>query len=90
MLARVRWTVIACLTLPPSLVPLPALAAQQRALTFDDYIALPVVGDPRAFPGGRWVAYTVSTEACEPGSRRSASFQTGLMRVPLLRPVAGR
>ena len=30
---------LACLTLPASLVPLPLLA-QKRAITFDDYIAL--------------------------------------------------
>lgn len=36
------------------------LAAQRRAITFDDLINLKVVGDPQAAPGGRWVAYTVS------------------------------
>lgn len=37
------------------------LAAQKRALTFDDLIGLKVVGDPQVSPGGRWLAYTVST-----------------------------
>src|SRR2546422_9619400 len=48
------------LTLPPSLFPLPAVA-QKRALTFDDFIALPTVGDPQLSPDGRRVAYTVTT-----------------------------
>ncbi|MGH7676242.1 MAG: prolyl oligopeptidase family serine peptidase [Gemmatimonadales bacterium] len=52
---------IACLTFPLSLFPFPRVAAQQRALTVDDYLAIPVVGDPRASADGRWVAYTVST-----------------------------
>ncbi|MGH7675887.1 MAG: prolyl oligopeptidase family serine peptidase [Gemmatimonadales bacterium] len=52
---------IACLTFPLSLFPFPRVAAQQRALTVDDYLAIPVVGDPRVSADGRWVAYTVST-----------------------------
>src|SRR5437667_2600232 len=48
------------LTLPPSLFPLPVVA-QKRALTFDDFIALPSVGDPQLSPDGRRVAYTVTT-----------------------------
>jgi dipeptidyl aminopeptidase/acylaminoacyl peptidase len=36
------------------------LAAQRRAMTFDDFIGLKVVGDPQVAPGGRWLAYTVS------------------------------
>src|SRR2546426_9783921 len=45
---------------PLSLIPLPALSAQKRAITFDDYIALKSVGDPQLSPDGRWVAYTVT------------------------------
>src|SRR5438046_10633295 len=36
------------------------LAAQKRAITFEDYIALKSVSDPRLSPDGKWVAYTVS------------------------------
>ena len=42
------------LTLPPSLFPLPAVA-QKRALTFEDFIALPSVGDAQLSPDGRRV-----------------------------------
>lgn len=35
--------------------------AQRRAITFDDFIGMPVVGDPQLSPDGRHVAYTVST-----------------------------
>jgi dipeptidyl aminopeptidase/acylaminoacyl peptidase len=52
---------VLALTLPPSLFPLPVLSAQRRAITFDDFINLPVVSDPQLSPEGRWVAYTVST-----------------------------
>jgi dipeptidyl aminopeptidase/acylaminoacyl peptidase len=55
---------LACLTLPPSLVPLP-LVAQKRAITFEDYIALKAVSDPQLSPDGRWVAYTVSTPSLQ-------------------------
>ena len=37
------------------------LDAQRRALTFEDFIALPVVGDPQLSPDGRTVAHTVTT-----------------------------
>src|SRR5690349_6003989 len=50
---------IMALTLPPSLVPSPA-AAQQRVLTIDEYIGLPVVGDPQLSPDGKLVAYMVT------------------------------
>ena len=36
------------------------LAAQKRAITFEDFIALKSVGDPQLSPDGKWVAYTVS------------------------------
>jgi dipeptidyl aminopeptidase/acylaminoacyl peptidase len=55
---------LACLTLPPSLVPLP-LFAQRRAITFEDYIALKSVSDPQLSPDGKWVAYTVSTPSLQ-------------------------
>jgi len=38
-----------------------SLAAQKRAITFEDFIKLPVVSDPQLSPDGQWVAYTVST-----------------------------
>jgi dipeptidyl aminopeptidase/acylaminoacyl peptidase len=55
---------LACLTLPTSLVPLPLLA-QKRAITFEDYIALKAVSDPQLSPDGKWVAYTVSTPSLQ-------------------------
>ena len=55
---------IACFTLPPSLVPLPVFA-QKRAITFEDYIALKAVSDPQLSPDGKWVAYTVSTPSLQ-------------------------
>src|ERR1700704_1904864 len=36
------------------------LAAQKRAITFEDYIALKAVSDPQLSPDGKWVAYVVS------------------------------
>jgi dipeptidyl aminopeptidase/acylaminoacyl peptidase len=55
---------VACLTLPPSLVPLP-LAAQRRAIAFEDFIALKGVSDPQLSPDGKWVAYTVGTPSLQ-------------------------
>jgi len=49
------------LTLPASLFPLPALVAQKRALTVEDYLGLKNVGDPQISPDGKWVVYTVGT-----------------------------
>jgi dipeptidyl aminopeptidase/acylaminoacyl peptidase len=49
------------LTLPLSLVPLPALSAQKHALTVDDFLALKNVGDPQVSPDGKSVVYTVGT-----------------------------
>src|SRR5260370_42390174 len=47
------------LGLAPALDPRPA-AAQRRALTIEEYRALPSVGDPQVSPDGKWVAYTVT------------------------------
>jgi len=55
---------LACLTLPASLVP-PPLLAQKRAITFEDYIALKSVSDPQLSPDGKWVAHTVSTPSLQ-------------------------
>ena len=52
--------VLGCLTFPVSTFPFPGLSAQQRAMTIEDYLALPVVGDPQLSPDGKWVAYTVT------------------------------
>ncbi|HJQ64812.1 MAG TPA: S9 family peptidase [Gemmatimonadales bacterium] len=69
------------LTLPPSLFPLPGLSAQKRAITFEDYISLPVVSDPQLSPDGHWVAYTVSTP--------SLMENRGIARVWLLNVASG-
>ena len=74
-----RWVLV--LTLPTSLVPPPALAAQKRAITFEDYISLPVVSDPQLSPDGHWVAYTVSTP--------SLTENRGIARVWLLNVASG-
>ncbi len=61
LMRRCRWLTALVLTFPVSRLPFPELAAQGRALTVDDFLAIPVVGDPQVSPDGRWVAYTVST-----------------------------
>jgi dipeptidyl aminopeptidase/acylaminoacyl peptidase len=48
------------LLLPLFLLAGPAFA-QRRAMTVDDYLALPAVGDPQLSPDGRRVAYTLTT-----------------------------
>src|SRR2546423_9325779 len=55
-----RLLVVGCLAIPLSLFPFPGLAAQKRAMTVDDYLALKSVGDPQLSPDGKWVAYTVT------------------------------
>src|SRR5437588_506220 len=55
-----RLVAILALTFPASLFPFPSLAAQKRALTFDDFIAMKAVGDPQLSPNGKWVAYTLT------------------------------
>src|SRR5438067_2865067 len=52
--------VLGCLTFLLSRFPFPGLSAQQRAMTIEDYLALPSVGDPQLSPDGKWVAYTVT------------------------------
>ena len=42
-----------------------ALPAQQRAITFEDYIALKAVSDPQLSPDGKWVAYSVATPSLQ-------------------------
>jgi dipeptidyl aminopeptidase/acylaminoacyl peptidase len=54
---RFSWLLL--LVLPSSVV------AQQRAITFEDYIAIPAVSDPQLSPDGRWVAYTVTTASLQ-------------------------
>ncbi len=61
---RTSVLLLACLTLPPSLVPRP-LAAQRRAITFEDFIALKGVSDPQLSPDGKWVAYTVGVPSLQ-------------------------
>src|SRR5436190_23629567 len=52
--------VLGFLTFPVSPFPFPGLSGQQRAMTIEDYLALPVVGDAQLSPDGKWVAYTVT------------------------------
>jgi dipeptidyl aminopeptidase/acylaminoacyl peptidase len=60
------------------------LSAQQRAITFDDLLGLPVVSDPQLSPDGQWVAYTVTTSSLKDnrGSARVwlANVATGATR----------
>jgi len=73
--------VLGCFTFPLSPFPFPVLASQQRALTVDDFLALPVVGDPQLSPDGKWVAYTVT--------RYSLKENRGTTRVWLADVAAG-
>jgi len=54
-----RTLLLFCLTLPAALFPLPVVA-QKRAITIDDYLALPSVSDPQLSPDGNRIAYTVT------------------------------
>src|ERR1044071_5608609 len=71
---------VACLLL---LIACP-LAAQKRAITFEDYIALKSVSDPQLSPDGKWVAYTVSIPSLQDNRNVSrvwlASVITGQSR----------
>ena len=72
------------LTVPVSLFPLPALSAQKRAITIDDYLALKNVGDPQVSPDGKWVVYTVGTISLQDNKSTSrlwlANTATGATR----------
>jgi len=59
-----RWVLGIILTFQLSNIPT-VVAAQKRAITFDDYIALKTVSDPQLSPDGKWVAYTVSTPSLQ-------------------------
>src|SRR5437764_915232 len=52
--------VLGCLTFLLSRFLFPGLSAQPVAMTFEDSLALPSVGDPELSPDGKWVAYTVT------------------------------
>ncbi|HMG19085.1 MAG TPA: S9 family peptidase [Gemmatimonadales bacterium] len=54
---RLPILLLACLTLP--------LAAQRRAIAFEDFIALKGVSDPQLSPDGKWVAYTVGVPSLQ-------------------------
>ena len=51
----------ALVTLSLSILVLPALAQQKRAMTFDDILALKSVSDAQVAPDGKWVAYVVTS-----------------------------
>ena len=59
-----RFILALLVTFPLSNLPT-VVAAQKRAITFDDYIALKAVSDPQLSPDGKWVAYTVSTPSLQ-------------------------
>src|SRR5216117_788677 len=61
---EMRLRVLIVLSLSASLCSLPAFA-QQRAIRFEDYIALKSVSDPQLSPDGKWVAYTVATPSLQ-------------------------
>src|SRR5260370_42635233 len=81
------------LVLAPSLDPRPA-AAQRRALTIEEYLALPSVGDPQVSPDGKWVAYTVTRYSLKENRGATRIWLTdvagGLARPPPPRPRAER
>ena len=54
---RLSILLLTCFTLP--------LAAQRRAMTFEDFIALKSVSDPQLSPDGKWVAYSVSVPSLQ-------------------------
>jgi len=65
-----RWNVGKRLLLPIlltfqlSIIPT-FLAAQKRAITFEDFIALKSVSDPQLSPDGKWVAYSVAVPSLQ-------------------------
>lgn len=63
-----RFLVVVLLALPAT------LAAQKRAMTFADFSAVRVVGDPQVSPDGRLVLYSVRTTDVSANSRRSATY----------------
>lgn len=62
---------LAVVALTASLACAQAREAAKHAITFDDLIKMHRVGDAQISPGGKWVAYTVSTPDLE--ANRSAS-----------------
>ncbi|HTI04617.1 MAG TPA: S9 family peptidase [Gemmatimonadales bacterium] len=52
------------LTFQLSIIPT-FLAAQKRAITFEDFIALKSVSDPQLSPDGKWVAYSVAVPSLQ-------------------------
>jgi dipeptidyl aminopeptidase/acylaminoacyl peptidase len=76
MVGRIVVLLLSFQTLPP------ILHAQKRAITFEDFIAVKVVGDPRASPDGRTVAYTVT--------EYSLQENRGTTRIWLADPATGR
>src|SRR5207302_8828481 len=86
--------VLGCLTFPVSPFPFPGLSAQQRAMTIEDYLALPSVGDPQLSPDGKRVAYTVTHYSLKEnrGTPRIclADVASGTSRQPTAAPAADR
>jgi dipeptidyl aminopeptidase/acylaminoacyl peptidase len=59
------WLVPTLTALVSSLFSPAPVAAQKRAMSFEDFIALKTVGDPQLSPDGKWVAYTVTTSSLQ-------------------------
>jgi dipeptidyl aminopeptidase/acylaminoacyl peptidase len=64
------------------------VAAQKRAITFEDYIALKSVSDPQLSPDGKWVAYTVSTPSLQ-DNRNVARIWVAEVATGKSRPLTG-
>src|SRR5213594_3574979 len=80
-MTRQMVVLLGCLTFPLSLFPFPGLAAQKRAITFEDFIALKTVSDPQLSPDGKWVAYTLNTSSLQDNrgeGRRVSSLPDGV------------
>ena len=54
------------------------LAADDRALTIDDLLALKSVADPQVSPDGRWIAHTVTRVDIEADESTSEIFMTSI------------
>lgn len=80
------WTLLKRLAVAILLLAPVPLGAQQRAITAEDFIGLPVVSDPQLSPDGRWVAYTVTTASLK-DNRGTTRIWVADMRSGASRPL---